>query len=237
MSAYATALLESPHNDVVEEALRQADRANAAVARIADLEAQVAKLERIAQWCRPRLSRDEYRDALDRYLKEPPTEPDTTPIVHSDAAAAPWVATHRHYKGGLYRKRGESFFTQNGALNGRTVIEYEGEDGVPYSMFADQWYEKVPAFQMAPGAPSPTGETVRRYAPLPPSAASQEPADPPWITWEGGEGVPVNAPVWARRRDETEELVEHPENRCWEHLGLPSDIVAYRLVREGGHGG
>ena len=45
MSAYATALLESPHNDVVEEALRQADRANAAVARIADLEAQVAEMK------------------------------------------------------------------------------------------------------------------------------------------------------------------------------------------------
>lgn len=44
MSAYATALLESPHKDVVEEALRQSDARAEAEARIRALEAQIATL-------------------------------------------------------------------------------------------------------------------------------------------------------------------------------------------------
>jgi len=45
MSAYATALLESPHGEVVDECLRQRDRAIAAESRLEAVQAVLNKWE------------------------------------------------------------------------------------------------------------------------------------------------------------------------------------------------
>jgi hypothetical protein len=43
---------------------------------------RVRVLEGVVEWCRPRLSRREYRDTLDKYIREKP-QADHTPVVQS----------------------------------------------------------------------------------------------------------------------------------------------------------
>lgn len=50
---------------------------------------EIAALQRIIAWCRPRLSRDSYRKTLDRYVSRPATEADIdhAPMVQSTIEA------------------------------------------------------------------------------------------------------------------------------------------------------
>lgn len=205
----------------------------ALTARIADLESQAAKLERIVLWCRPRLSRYEYRDALDRYLKEPPTEPDTTPIVQSASTAPAWVPTHRWQP------------IETAPKDGTEIVTLGWERGLPvHTVCAWDALEDENGWSTECGT-EPIGFSPTHWMPLPdaplPSAAAQEAADPPWITWEGGR-CPI-APGTRGRirvRDGAEaDIPSNPNFLRWSNKGWPDDIVAYRIVRaqEGGHGG
>ena len=122
------------------------------VARIRALEAEIAR-----------------KDAALRELERSGPSVHVTRIAR--AALGPWVPTHQHYKGGLYRELMCGIDAENGPRNGRAVVVYESQDGKCFVLPAVVFDENVYAYQLAPGGPSATEEHVRRYRPLTPDEA------------------------------------------------------------------
>lgn len=62
--------------------------------------------------------------------------------------------------------------------------------------------------------------------------ASQQPADDGWIEWDGGEcPVGPNAVVEVKLRSGSGYQGWQAKTFDWPHLGMPLDIIAYRVVK------
>lgn len=63
--------------------------ADAILAAVAERERENAWLRRLLTWCAARLRYDCYRESLARYIAAGPTDPDATPIGHSNRQPEP----------------------------------------------------------------------------------------------------------------------------------------------------
>jgi hypothetical protein len=151
MSAYATALLESPHKHVVEEALRQSDARAVAEAKVRALEAECEALR--AEVAR----KDEALRELERI------GPSVQVARIARAALGPWTPTHQHYKVGYYRELRRGIDAENWPRNGRPVVVYENHDGKCFVLPASVFDGGVTLY------PSISDEIVPRYRPLTPA--------------------------------------------------------------------
>ena len=75
------------------------------------------------------------------------------------------------------------------------------------------------------------GEYLPGYVMLSIKPLAQQPADDDWIEWAGGD-CPVDSGVTLDVRFRDGEVVYGAECRwSWQHNGVESDIIAYRVVK------